>query len=181
MKAQYWWLLQGLIKINALSFSRSSLELVHLHFKVCEDSNESAEITWRKEGWGVSWFCLLIYRIISSGSMYLHFIRSAETDTKDTDYDEVDPRKVKKANRFIQHKSCRGRVIKKSSLLWKKIGEQQKKYHFIVFKSFVRMMRKRKLVTNNKKRRDRSQQHLGKKQKFRHDWIPCFAFNHVGK
>ena len=112
VKAQYWWLLQGSIKVNALSFSRSSLELVHLHFKGCEDSDESAEITWRKEGWGVSWFCLLIYRIINSGSMYLHFTRSAETDTKDTDYEEVDPRKVKKANRFIQHKSSKGRVIK---------------------------------------------------------------------
>ena len=100
VKAQYWWPLQGSIKINALLFLRSSLELVHLHFKVCEDSDESAEITWRKEGWGVSWFCLLIYRIINSGSMYLHFTRSAETDTKDTDYEEVDPRKVKKSESF---------------------------------------------------------------------------------
>ena len=32
--------------------------------------------------------------------MYLHFTRSAETDTKDTDNKEVDPRKVKKAKRL---------------------------------------------------------------------------------
>ena len=100
VKAQYWWLLQGSIKINALLVLRSCLELVYLYIKVCEDGDESAEITWRKEGWGVSWFCLLIYRIINSGSMYLHFTRSAETDTKDTDYEEVDPRKVKKSKSF---------------------------------------------------------------------------------
>ena len=33
--------------------------------------------------------------------MYLHFTRSAETDTKDTDYEEVDTRKVKKNKSFF--------------------------------------------------------------------------------